>query len=89
MFKSISAALLAVSVLAAPAFATTHRTAQAPASRAATQTKAPAMALTKMSKHHRKIARHHRRHTKLAAKPIHHHARLSYKHTAHRASKRG
>ena len=89
MFKTISAALLAVSVLAAPAFATTQRTAQTPASRTATQTKAPAMTLTQMGKHHRKIARHHQRHTKLAAKPIHHHTRLSYKHTAHRTSKRG
>lgn len=89
MFKSISAALLAVSVLAAPAFAKSHGIAQSPASRAATETRAPAMALTKMSKHHRKIARDHHRHTKLAAKPIHHHTKVSYKHTVHRTSKRG
>jgi hypothetical protein len=46
MFKTISAALLAVSVMAAPAFATTTRTGQAPLIKA-TQVKATQVKTTK------------------------------------------
>ena len=97
MFKTISAALLAVSVIAAPAFAATTKMAQAPVSKTTAETKATPAATTpakdsavntKMSKHHRKVVRHHQRYTKkLVAKPIHH-ARVSVKHAAPTSTKR-
>jgi len=91
MFKTISAALLAASVLAAPAFAATTKT-QAPAMKS-TQTKAtPAKqgalnANAKMSKHHAKHVRHHTRHNKTAAHRTH--SKVSYKPISHTTTKRG
>jgi hypothetical protein len=96
MFKTISAALLAVSVLAAPAFAATGKTAQTPVIKAtqtkttqikATPTKAGALnANAKMGKHHTRYVRHHH-HKKMAAHRSH--AKVSYKHTSHTYTKRG
>ena len=91
MFKTISAALLAASVLAAPAFAATTKT-QAPAMKS-TQTKAtPAKqgalnANAKMSKHHAKHVRHHTRHNKTVAHRTH--SKVSYKPISHTTTKRG
>jgi molybdopterin biosynthesis enzyme len=75
MLKTISAALLAVSVIAAPALAAgTGKTTDAPASKTA-QTTAPVVkqptaktlsANAKTSRHHRSYARHHR-HQKMGA----------------------
>ena len=67
MLKTISAALLAVSVLAAPALAaSTTKTVQAPVTKSITATKStqvkknPLIANAKMS--HRHHVRHHQRH---------------------------
>lgn len=94
MFKTISAALLAVSVLAAPAFAATGKTVQAPVIKATqTQTKAVPVkasvlnANARMGKHHVRHARHHNHHTKLAARRSH--GKVSFRHTAHVSTKRG
>ena len=72
MFKTISAALLAVSVLAAPALAASpSKSAQAPVTK--TMTQAPVIkaepskskfvnANARMDRHHQKHLRHHRHH---------------------------
>jgi hypothetical protein len=84
MFKTISAALLAVSVLAAPAFAATAKT--APVIKA-TPVKASVLnANAKMGKHHHKYARHHH-HRKYVAK--HSHAKVGFKHASPTTTKRG
>jgi hypothetical protein len=89
MFKTISAALLAVSVLAAPAIAATGKTAQAPVTKSATATaqvkKNPLNANAKMSRRdHVRHHRHHRSHKmagkfhkslKVSAKPVMHPAK--------------
>ncbi|HET7887787.1 MAG TPA: hypothetical protein VFL62_16300 [Bradyrhizobium sp.] len=96
MLKTISAALLAVSVLAAPAIAAS--TAQAPATKsvaAPTVKKTPLNANAKMGRGHHYVRhhRHHRMHTlnrshkKMAAK-LHKTQKLSAKHVSHPA-KRG
>ena len=94
MFKTISAALLAVSVLAAPAFAATGKTAQAPVVKTSqtkatpTPTKSGALnANATLGKHHAKHARHHSQHKKMAVHRSH--AKVSYKHTSHAVTKRG
>jgi len=92
MFKTISAALLAVSVLAAPAFAANTKTTQTPAMKS-TQTKAtPAKqgalnANAKMSKHHVKRVPHHTKHNKVSAHRTH--SKVSYKPASHTTTKRG
>jgi hypothetical protein len=72
MLKTISAALLAVSVLAAPAIAATGKTAQAPVTKSAAVTaqvkKNPLNANAKMSRHHHARHAHHRSHKKMAGK---------------------
>jgi hypothetical protein len=78
MFKTISAALVAVSVLAAPAFAATTKSAEAPVIKSsqinkATATKANVKpnvlnANARMSRHHVKHVRHHAKHTRHYAK---------------------
>jgi hypothetical protein len=95
MLKTISAAVLAVSVLAAPAFAAnTDKTAQAPATKSATVTpsaqvkKNPLNANAKMGRHHHvRHNRHHRSHKKMAAK-VHKSLKVSAKPVTHPA-KRG
>jgi hypothetical protein len=95
MLKTISAALLAVSVLAAPAIAAS--TAQAPATKSATVTpvkKNPLNANAKMGRghHHMRNHKHHRVHKmhrshKVAVK-LHKTQKFSAKHVSHPA-KRG
>lgn len=92
MLKTISAAVLAVSVLAAPAFAAnTDKTAQAPATKSATVTpsaqvkKNPLNANAKTGRHHH--VQHHRSHKKMAAK-VHKSLKVSAKPVTHPA-KRG
>ena len=95
MLKTISAALLAVSVLAAPAIAAS--TAQAPATKSATVTtvkKNPLNANAKMGRGHHQL-RHHKHHRvhkmhrnhKVAVK-LHKTQKFSAKHVSHPA-KRG
>ena len=95
MFKTISAALLAVSVLAAPAFAA-GKIAQTPVKPVAATT-LPAKtsvktsvlnANAKMGKHHYRHARHHRHHVKYATKRTHH-TKVGFKHSTHVTAKRG
>lgn len=84
MFKTISAALIAVSLAAAPAFATT---------RTAPVIKAPAVkahvlnANARMGEHHYKHARHHLHHKKVVAKRTH--AKVGFRHPAPTITKRG
>jgi hypothetical protein len=85
MFKTISAALLAISVLAAPAMAAgmardtktapapVARTAQAPVINAVKVKPSVLNANAKMSRHHHRFHRHHH---------FHHH--MSFKHTGHK-----
>jgi hypothetical protein len=99
MFKRISAALLAVSVLAAPAFAaTTGKTNQAPVTKQAT-VKANAntglktnalKANAKMGRHHsnRHYAEHHRHHRHHKVVALKTHTKVGYK-QAKPATKRG
>jgi len=91
MLKTISAALLAVSVIAAPVFAAnTSKTTQAPVTKSATVTpsaqvkKNPLNANAKMDRHH---VRHHHFHKKMAAK-VHKSLKVSAKPVTHPA-KRG
>src|SRR6202158_2751420 len=75
MLKTISAALLAVSVLAAPALAASSgKTTQAPVIKAeqVKQVKPSALnANAKMGRHHVKHARHHRAHKHMGALKTH------------------
>lgn len=96
MLKTISAALLAVSVLAAPVMAAnTKQVSQAPVTKSATvtetaQVKNPLNANAKMGRHHTRHNRHythHRSHKKMAAK-LHKSLKVSAKHVTHPA-KRG
>jgi hypothetical protein len=80
MLKKISAALLAVSVLAAPALAATGKTTEAPAAKSTT-IKAGSNANARTGKHHYRHYSHHRHHNKANSK-------VSYKH-ATPTSKRG
>jgi hypothetical protein len=88
MFKTISAALLAVSVLAAPAMAGTTKTAQAPVIKTtqapvikAVQVKASVLnANAKMGRHHHTHFRHHRFHKRIGALKTPHFAKVTVKH---------
>ena len=89
MLKTVSAALLAVSVVAAPALAaSTGKTAQAPITKSATATpsaqakKNPFDARARMN--HRHHVRHHRLHKKMAAK-LHKSLKVSAKPVMHSA----
>ena len=92
MLKTISAALLAVSVIAAPAFAAnTSKIAQTPATKSATVTpsaqvkKNPLNANAKMGRHH---VRHHRYHHSHKMAKVHKSLKVSAKPVTHPA-KRG
>lgn len=76
MFKTISAALVAVSVLAAPAFAAApgkttpapvNKTVQAPVIKAETTKSKVLNANASMGRHHHKHFRHHRHHQHMGA----------------------
>jgi len=98
MLKTISAALLAVSVLAAPVMAASpDKTAQAPATKSAQvkpnalnakQAKPNALnANAKMGRHHRHYS-HHRSHKKMTALKTHEVSKATIKHVTP-ATKRG
>lgn len=86
MFKTISAALLAVSVLAAPAMAA--GTPHAPAIKAAQVKHSVLNANAKMSRHHHKHLRHHHAHKRIGALKKHQFSKVTIKH-ATPATKRG
>ena len=77
MFKTISAVVLAVSVLAAPAMAA-GRTPHAPAIKTAQHSVLNANA--KMGRHHFKQHRHHRFHKRMGALKTHHFSKASFAH---------
>ena len=88
MMKTVSAALLAVSVLAAPALAaSTAKTMTAPVTKSAQVKKDPLNANAKMGHHHVRHHRHHHFHKKMAAK-VHKSLKVSAKPVTHPA-KRG
>lgn len=88
MLKTISAALLAVSVLAAPAMAAgSGRTAQAPAIKTAHVKPSVQNANAKMG-HHGKHFHHHSFHKRMGALKTHKFSKLTIKHVAP-AAKRG
>ncbi len=95
MLKTISAALLAVSVLAAPALAGgTDKTAQTPVTKSASVTKSTQVknsalnASAKMGRHHVRHSSHHRFHKKMATHKVHKSSKVAAKHVTHPA-KRG
>jgi hypothetical protein len=88
MLKTISAALLAVSVLAAPALAATSKTTQAPVTKSASVKQGALNANAKMGRHHVKYSRHHRFHKKMATGKAHQSSKIAVKHVTHPA-KRG
>jgi hypothetical protein len=95
MLKKISAALLAVSVLAAPAFAAaTAKTTQAPVTTPAPVTKSAPVkqgavnANAKTGRHHVRHSSHHRFHKKMSARKLHQSPKIAAKHVTHPA-KRG
>ena len=91
MLKTISAALLAVSVLAAPAMAAgPAKTAQTPVIKAepVKQVKPSVLnANARMGRHHVKHVRHHRSHKHMGALKTHH-SKATIKHVAP-AARRG
>jgi hypothetical protein len=88
MLKTISAALLAVSMLAAPALAAgSGKTAHAPAVKATQVKPNPLNANAKVGRHHVKHVRHHRA-PKMSALKTHRVSKASIKHIAP-ATKRG
>jgi hypothetical protein len=89
MLKTISAALLAVSVLAAPAMAANSgKTAQAPVIKAGQAKTGALNANAKMGRHHVKHVRHHRPHKKMSALKTHQVSKATIKHVTP-APKRG
>ena len=89
MLKTISAALLAVSVLAAPVLAATPGSStKAPVIKTEQVKPSVLNANAKMGRHHVRHASHHRFHKKMAAHKTHRHAKIAVKHVTHTA-KRG
>jgi hypothetical protein len=91
MLKTISAALLAISVLAAPALAAgSGKTAQAPAIKAEQVKQAKSSVLNANAKmnHHRKHFHHHRSHERMGAFKTHQFSKVTHKHVAP-ATRRG
>jgi hypothetical protein len=87
MFKTISAALLAVSVLAAPALAATPtKTTHAPVIKAVQVKSSVLNANAKMGRHHRHF-RHHRFHKRIGALKTHQYSKVAIKHVV--PAKRG
>jgi hypothetical protein len=78
MFKTISAALLAVSVLAAPAMAGTAKTAPAPVIKAVHVKASVLNANARMDRHQH--TRHHRFHKRIGALKTRHFAKVTVKH---------
>ena len=97
MLKTISAALLAVSVLAAPALAASpgkpaqapvSKTTQAPVIKAETVKSKVLNANASMGRHHHKHYRHHRHHKHMGVLKTHATPKLAIKHVT-TAPKRG
>jgi hypothetical protein len=89
MLKTISAALLAVSVLAAPAMAAgTGKTAPAPVIKAVQVKTSVLNANARMGHYHHKHFRHHRFHKHVGAPRMHQFAKVTIKHAVP-AIKRG
>jgi hypothetical protein len=89
MLKTISAALLAVSVLAVPALAAdAGKTAQAPVTKSAPVKQSALNANAKMGRHHVRHASHHRFHKKMATHKVHKSSKIAAKPVTHPA-KRG
>lgn len=86
MLKTISAALVAVSVLAAPAFAATSGQ-TAPVVKAAATRTGVLNAKASMGRHRVSHHRHHRHHNKMGALSKRHISKVAIKHAA--AVKRG
>jgi hypothetical protein len=80
MFKTISAALLVVSVLAAPAMAGTAKTAPAPVIKAVHVKASVLNANARMDRHHHTDFRHHRFHKRVGALKTRHFAKVTVKH---------
>jgi hypothetical protein len=78
MFKTISAALLAVSVLAAPAMAGTAKT--APVIKAVHVKASILNAHAEMGRHHHTHFRHHHFHKRIGALKTRHFAKVTVKH---------
>jgi hypothetical protein len=87
MLKTISAALLAVSVLAAPAMAA-GRTSDAPVIKAGQAKHSVLNANAKMRPHHVRHVRHHDTHKRIAAHKMHRFSKVTVKHVTP-AIKRG
>jgi Ni/Co efflux regulator RcnB len=88
MLKTISAALLAVSVLAAPVMAASaDKTAKAPATKSVQVKPSVLNANAKMGRHHRHHS-HHRSHKKMTALKTHQVSKATIKHVTP-ATKRG
>ena len=96
MFKTISAALLAVSVLAAPALAASpakttqapvNKTTQAPVIKAEQSKSKVLNANARMGRHHHKHFRHHRQHKHIGMLKTHGTPKLVIKQGSH--AKRG
>jgi hypothetical protein len=89
MLKTISAALLAVSVLAAPAFAAgAGKTAQAPVIKAVQVKTSVLNANAKMGRHHHRHFRHYRFHKRMGALKTQQLSKVTIKHVTP-AIKRG
>jgi len=89
MLKTISAALLAVSVLAAPAMAAgSGKTTQAPVIKPGQVKTSALYANAKMGRHHVTHVRHHRSHNKMSSLKTHQVSKATIKHVAP-ATKRG
>jgi hypothetical protein len=89
MLKTISAALLAVSVLAAPALAAgAAKSTHAPVVKTEQAKTGVLNANAKMGRHHHKHFRHHRSHKHMGALKTHKFSKVSIKHVAP-ATKRG
>ena len=88
MFKTISAALLAVSVLAAPALAASPgKTTHAPVIKAEQSKSKFFNANARMGRHHHKHFRHHRHHKHMGMLKTHNAPKFAVKHIA--PAKRG
>ena len=93
MFKTISAALLAVSVLVAPALAASPaktspaKTTQAPVIKTEPSKSKFFNANARMGRHHHKHLRHHRHHKHIGMLKTHGTPKLAIKHVSH--AKRG
>jgi hypothetical protein len=89
MFKTISAALLAISVLAAPAMAGgAEKTAQAPVIKAVHVKTGVLNANARMGRHHHRHFRHHRFHKRMGALKTQQFSKVTIKHVVP-AIKRG